>query len=35
MNVIFPDLVRITRERSMDLIPIYLKWGYPWWGINI
>ena len=29
VNVIFPELVRITRERGVTLTPIDLRWGIP------
>jgi len=29
MNVIFPELIRITRERGLTFIPIDLSWGIP------
>jgi len=29
MNVIFPELIRITRERGLTFTPIDLRWGIP------
>jgi len=29
MNVIFPELIRITRERDLTFTPIDLRWGMP------